>query len=132
MNETTDLTAEEFEWAWEQSPHPKVVETLEKNQCVIWPWDLRWIYAGPLYAIYEPTTLCPCKKAKNFLWPKGDKLIESGLLEDVLVYLNMKVGLIDDLTGATMRMAVGQCHSCRTVYWQTDNLDAAHAKETKK
>jgi hypothetical protein len=115
-----DLQSDEFDWAWGQAPCGKVIEALEENGRFPLPWDRLWIFAGPLYAPYGPTTLCPCKRRSKFIWPQGEALESSGLLSDPLVYLDNKIQLVDDATKQVIKIAIGSCDFCKTVYWQTN------------
>lgn len=111
------FTQDDFEWAWEQVPDIKAIEAMERAGYVAKPWDRCWLYAGPLWAPNDPTTLCPCMD------PQDDDT--KVLFEQVLVHLDHKLALIDDGTGTGFRLAWGECRKCKRLYWQTDNHNAA-------
>lgn len=105
----TEMVADDFEWAWAQVPDIKIIEMLELNNFAYRPWDRRWIYAGPLFAPFCPTTLCPCENK----------------LPGRLIELRVRVNCVNDQTGKQFRLAFGECQWCGTIYWQTDDAKQA-------
>lgn len=91
----------EFSWAMEQSPAVGMIEVIEDAGVVAKPWDRRWLFAGPLLFPKDPLTLCPCA---------GEFYLKQ-------VPLTGKIALISE-GGERLRMAIGSCWGCKTLYWQ--------------
>lgn len=106
------MTKEEFEWAWNQAPDTSIVRTLEENQRVMRCWDRAWICGGPIRVASDPTTVC----AVHGFPPR-------------VVPLLVLVQIQEDETHKFFRMAIGQCETCRRIYWQADNVNLAVGRE---